>query len=349
GKDYFYYPDAKTLGEIIELHDLQHKFDNLFHSFTEFGQNQILQSYLIDEIAATNAVEGIKSTRHDIFYVIGTGLKAKDAHVHSIVRSYLFLLNQKMNEINSLKDIREIYDSLLSGSIDDGDKPDGRYFRKDSVSVSDGIQDIHHGISGEKTIEGAMKEFLVLINNDRIEIYQKLFLSHFLLETIHPYYDGNGRLGRYLMSSLLYEKTESTFAFLLSSSINKRKSQYYAAFKEAREFHNFGNINSYMDKMIKITKKGLEEEIKNLEAKKKECDSLLPLPPKAKSEDIVYRLLSESTRLSYFGLSNEEISRYSSLSKREVIYCLNSLREKGVLVETKIGKYTYRKLNETLM
>ena len=95
------------------------------------------------------------------------------------------------------------------------DLPDGIYFRHGDVYVANGIKNIHIGIAGEENINRLMEEF-VNFYNSKNDTLIKMILCHFMFEYIHPFYDGNGRLGRFLFSKfnflinklLIYEKQE---------------------------------------------------------------------------------------------------------------------------------------------
>lgn len=55
---------------------------------------------------------------------------------------------------------------------------------------------VHTGTVGEDNIIKLMEEFINLYNSNT-EVLTKMILCHFMIETIHPFYDGNGRLGRF--------------------------------------------------------------------------------------------------------------------------------------------------------
>ena len=59
-----------------------------------------------------------------------------------------------------------------------------------------------------------------------------MILCHFIFEYVHHYYDGNGRLGRYLFSSDLYLETHNIFSFSTSSSLEHEKERYYSVLKK---------------------------------------------------------------------------------------------------------------------
>lgn len=64
-----------------------------------------------------------------------------------------------------------------------------------------------------------------------------------------------------------------------------------------------------------------------------------------KSEEKILKLISEASLFSCFGVSNEEIIKETNVSKRTLISTLNKLKKENLLVDTKIGKFDYHKVN----
>ena len=78
---YFYYLSTQTNNLIISLNKKIIELDSLINSFTPFSKRQIVQSFLIEEIEATNKIENINSTRHDIFKIINQISCLKDKKI----------------------------------------------------------------------------------------------------------------------------------------------------------------------------------------------------------------------------------------------------------------------------
>lgn len=345
--EYFLFPDKEINDSIMQLHKNQAEFDALIHSFSDFSQKQIIQSYLIDEIQNTNEIENIHTTKHDIFSVMNhVKRRPSDYHINSVLNSYALLLKQDDQELENLKDLRDQYDLLMQDTFEDEeDKPDGEYFRSNPVSVSDGLKTVHNGYYPEDKIKEGMSQFLNVYNNASMDIYLRLIISHFMLETIHPFYDGNGRLGRYLFSRELYRQEKSYAAFLIASFIHNHKNLYYKAFREAEDIHAYGCLNTYTDMFLKILSDGFSEEIIKLKEKESSLQNQINVIPDdiQKAERKLLIVLSEASIFTFFGISIDEIINQTSLSKRTIIYALNDLRKRNLLVETKFGRIMYHK------
>ncbi|MCF0115202.1 MAG: Fic family protein [Erysipelotrichaceae bacterium] len=226
--------------------------------------------------------------------------------------------------------------------IEKEDKPDGRFYRKESVFISDGIKNVHTGIKVEY-VEEAMSEFIEL-NQSSMNVFEKILIAHFLIETIHPYYDGNGRLGRYLLANQLYLETNSYTSFLMSKAFSNHKSQYYKAFKEARDMHEFGCINGFVKQTATILLEEMEKVNEGLKLKKYLVEDLECTFSLSKAEAKIYRILKEGSLLSEFGLTLQEIMKETGVSKRTLMYALQKFKEMDVVEEIKIGRFSYLKL-----
>jgi Fic family protein len=64
-------------------------------------------------------------------------------------------------------------------------------------------------------------------------IFIKTSIAHLYFESIHPFEDGNGRIGRAIAEKCLSESLGRPVLMSLSSTIEKDKKQYYSALKIA--------------------------------------------------------------------------------------------------------------------
>lgn len=340
---FFYHPEEEINKKILHLHKKQWELDSLFSFFSELGKKQLIKSFLINDILSTNAIEEIHSTSRDVFSILETAKNSTDKELLFITKAYQNLLENKETELNTLSDIRSLYDELIAKGINKEDRPDGTYFRKEPVYISNGLKAIHTGFYPEERIKQGLSSFIELIHKD-MDTYLKAILSHFLFETIHPFYDGNGRLGRYIFSALLLQETHSVFSFLISSCIHQEKNKYYSALKEGEERFEFGLINEYVSKMIDVLTDGIESTIEELKEKKTKIENFSYDSNLSVSEKKVFFLLSESSVLSLYGIRNDEIMKESCISKRTLMYILKRLKDQNRLIDTKFGRFTYHKI-----
>ncbi len=340
---YFYVNDTKVSSLLLEMHKSQMIVDTLFNSFNDIQKQMIKQSFFIDEVQSTNETENIYSTRNDILEIMKDARIIQNKKIISIVHAYNSL--DVFEPATNLKELRFLYEYLMENAYESKkDKPDGDYFRKGPVFVSDGIKKVHDGFYPEQNIIEGMKEYLNLLLDTNLDIYLRIILGHFMIETIHPYYDGNGRYGRYLMSLELNNHNQTIFSYVLATAINKQKKKYYSTLENARDIHQFGCVNMYVSEMCQIFLTELKNVIQELTFKKEKTGNIQTMISLTKSEKKIYDLLYQASILSYFGLSNEEILNHLQISKRTLISSLQKFREQNLLIEYKLGKITYHRL-----
>lgn len=342
-KPYFYCSSVETKEKLLLLEKAKWEFDKTFEMFSSFAKKQLIQSFLLDEIQHTNEIENIHSTRHDIFSIIETGKQSGKEKIVSLVNAYLLLLTGEGIKISTLTDIKGIYMNLIGSVLKGDDKPDGEFFRKKPVFITNGIENIHAGIDGENNINHAMEEWLSIYNSD-MDTLEKMLLSHFLIESIHPYYDGNGRLGRFLISNGILLDDKSCSAFVISKSFSREKGKYYKAFENGNDVHQYGCVNIAVEQFADVLIHEFEKETISLKNKLKQIDDITAVDSLTKTGEIVYKLLKEASILTDFGISNKEIMNTIDISKRNLMYIMNELREMKLLEDTKIGKTTYHKI-----
>jgi len=76
--------------------------------------------------------------------------------------------------------------------------------------------------------------------NSEVDPLLKIIISHYQFEAIHPFYDGNGRVGRILMSLMLCQEKKLQYPVLyVSGYILKNKATYYELFREIQTKNNW--------------------------------------------------------------------------------------------------------------
>lgn len=71
-------------------------------------------------------------------------------------------------------------------------------------------------------------------------------VGHFMLEYTHPFYDGNGRLGRFLLAFRLLDVLSAPTAMSLSHQFSVQRAKYYSAFQQAEQSLNRGEVTFFV-------------------------------------------------------------------------------------------------------
>ena len=165
-----------------------------------------LESMIIEEIQATNEIEAVHSSRQEISEALDA-LRDDDTvgtrRFKEMVRLYSSLGDETVTGPENLDDIRSIYDSVTAGEVRDEDAPDGERFRTGPVTITSGQKAVHSGVVPESAINAGLTTMLEQSRDDEIPQLVRAVVAHFIFENVHPFYDGNGRIGRFLMNTLL--------------------------------------------------------------------------------------------------------------------------------------------------
>lgn len=127
-----------------------------------------------------------------------------------------------------------------------------KYLREGEVSVSGGNGIIHIGIRPQKEIIRILETSLQILNQSDIDSILYAALFHFILCYVHPFYDGNGRLARYLSQIKLSEDLKLAGVLNLSLAIRQDRAKYYKAFSEWENFWNKGYITPFVISFLEL-------------------------------------------------------------------------------------------------
>ncbi|MDO5028716.1 MAG: Fic family protein [Bacillota bacterium] len=270
---YVYNRETATYIDIVKKNDL--RLEELSKSLPGVAKDAFLLDLISSELQSTNNLEGIKSEKSAIIETARNLLEAKKfskERFESMVNSYVLLIEkEKLKRPVDSKDIRTIYDKITQGEIEDWDLPDGKYFRKEAVFVqkrnSLSGQAIHKGVQGEDNINQHIADLLRFLEEEDLELLLKVAISHYYFGYIHPFYDGNGRVSRFIASLILRENYNYLTAMSLARGSWIKKNSYYKAFDKTNSAINRGELNYFVDEFLKIIIEGQEDIINNLSDK----------------------------------------------------------------------------------
>ena len=330
------------------------------NKFPQIAIKEIINKILSNELDKTNKIEGIETIKSEIYYSLKDDKKSskKNNKLEGIVKKYKDIMEKNFKDtqhIDNLSSFRKIYDEMFEGFEKSGNyKLDGKYFRKNTVKVINGLGNtIHIGVNGEEAIEKNIEDLIQFMNRKDIPFLIKASISHYFFEYIHPFYDGNGRFGRYLLSLYLARKLDILTAFSVSYSISKNLDDYYKSFVEVEDVNNYGEITFFVGNILETIKKGQEEIIKLLN------DSIMKLSYSFEIfEEITKNLILKEKDILFIYLQNYLFNDFEKTSNIELTNILQvysqqtinkytqKLEKKGYLVKVNQKPLTYTLSNK---
>ena len=331
------------------------KINYISNKLPQIVIKEIIMKILSNELYKTNKIEGIETVKSEIHSSLKDDRisNKKSNKLDGIIKKYKDIMENNFEDtehIDNLSSFRKIYDEMFEDFEKSGNyKLDGKYFRKDTVKIINGLGNIIHiGVNGEEAIEKNIESLIEFINRKDITFLLKASIVHFFFEYIHPFYDGNGRFGRYLLSLYLARKLDNLTAFSVSYSISRNLDDYYKSFVEVEDVTNYGEITFFVENILKTIKNGQEMIIELLNDSvmrfKHSIEILDELTKElSEKENIILRIYLQNYLFNDFEeLTNVELtSIIGDLTQQTINKYTQELEKKGYLVKIKQRPLTY--------
>lgn len=328
------------------------RLQKLFTLLPGAGIDQFLKSCMIEEIQSTNEIEGVRSTRQEIREAIfAQGKYNPDVRLWGIVNKYNKIINAENIKLKTCADIRNLYDDFILDEIkrnNTSDIPDGNIFRKNSVDIVSGTQKtIHRGVYPESKIIDYMTKALQFLHDDSVSIFIRIAVFHYLFGYIHPFYDGNGRMSRFITSYFLSKNLHPTIALRLSVLIKQHKNDYYKLFENTNSQINCGDLTpfiiwslEFIASAITSTYKLLFEKYELFSSLNQKLDEMLKNEDKTTKR--VYNILLQAAVFSDMGATSQEIVQTLKLSKRTTDARIKEIPNEILLADRTSRPYHYK-------
>lgn len=188
-------------------------------------------------------------------------------------------------------------------------------------------------------IQILMKNLERYINDDdlsEVDVLIKMAVIHYQFESIHPFYDGNGRTGRILNILYLVLKDLLSLPILyLSRYIIRNKSEYYARLQAVRDKEDWEGWILYMIQGIEETSKQTIQTILQIKEAMQDYKQRIRSSCKFYSQDLINNLF-------YYPYTKIEfIEKDLKVNRITASKYLEELCEKGFLKKEKLGRSNY--------
>ena len=336
-----------------------------------FAQREYLMQLIAKEVQNTNIIEGVHSTRKELSKALNAASEQnKHTRFSEFTKLFLELADSKEKSVTdsvadlnvesvadskksntsipqTLQDIRKIYDSIMQGELEASNIPDGEIFRSGKVSICDGANNVvHDGDATEAEIQDHLTQMLSLMNSNEVPTLIKACMCHYAFESVHPFYDGNGRTGRFLLALQLHDQLSMPTILSLSSIVYAEKSGYYAAFSKSQELFNCNDLTMFCCTMLEYIKKAQNEVLDNIILQAKQIiycmDKLSEFSKKtsiSKVQHEVMTILLQNKLFSYnpTPMTRKQLSEYvgnaidEKIGERKIVSALNGLIDFGMI------------------
>jgi Fic family protein len=285
--------------------------------------NLLISMYVRKEALMSSQIEGTQATLEDILDpMIDENTNRDVAEVINYIKATELSIS-RLNELplcNRL--IKEAHAVLMEDSRGQEKNPgEFRYSQNWIGGQGSTLKNARFIPPAPEDMTLAISDLEKYINeNDELDVLVRAGLIHYQFETIHPFLDGNGRIGRLITTLyLMQKKVLSTPALYISYFLKKNRIEYYDRISEVRRNGNFEQwvkfflqaiyetaddaINT-IDKLIALHNKNIDK-IKSMGRASKtamrlllylEENPIIEIKKTSTALDISFKTISDSTK-----------------------------------------------------
>lgn len=298
------------------------------------NMNLFVSMYVRKEALLSSQIEGTQATLEDVLDpLIEKNANQNVADVVNYIKAAEFAL-ERMNTLplcNRL--IKETHAVLMSG-VRGQEKNPGEFRTSQNWigAAGSSLKNARYIPPNPEDMINAMSDLEKYINSDdSLDVLIQAALLHYQFETIHPFLDGNGRVGRLLITLFLMEKKVlNSPALYISYYLKKNRIEYYDRMSEVRNKDNYEQWIKFFLNAIKESAIESVDTIKKLsELHNANIEKINAMGRAAKNARAVFDYLEQNPIID-IGKTAEELK----LAFSTVSLAVNRLVDVGILIKT---------------
>lgn len=287
------------------------------------------------EANKSSRIEGTKTTvEEDLLDLADINPEKRDDWEE--VQNYVKAINYGIEKINEgfpvcTRLIRDIHKILMTGVRGEYKTPGE--FRKSQNWIGGTMPSTAIYVPPPHTeIDECLTDFEKFINNKKIDTPDliKIAILHYQFESIHPFLDGNGRIGRLLIPLYIQKKGMLEKPCLyISDYIERNKDTYYDLLTKVRTNNDIiGWIKFFLEAVIETSKTAKEKFRKVVELTIEMDKIIMELPVKPENAKKVIDVLYDEPII-----NRKKLCSITGIKEGTIKNVINSFLEKGIILE----------------
>lgn len=332
--------------------------EGLLKGLPEDVQNEAILEMMVSEAVKTSEIEGEYISRADVMSSIRNNLglvenviKVRDKRAEGAAELMIDIRNSYAEKLTDKK-LFAWHGMIMKGSK--GVKIGAWRTHKETMQVISGPvgkETVHFEAPPSKKLPQEMKSFIKWFNgtgpggeNEIKKSVIRSAIAHLYFETIHPFEDGNGRIGRAISEKALFQGIGRPVLLSLSKTIEEDRKAYYEALKHAQRSNEVTPWINYFSNMVLEAQTQAEKEIDFTLQKTKFFDRYKYLLNERQIK-VVKRMLREGSKGFSGGMSAKKYIAITNISKATATRDLSDLVDKGAFIPIGAGRSSHYEIN----
>ncbi|MFH1453751.1 MAG: Fic family protein [Armatimonadota bacterium] len=298
--------------------------------------NFFIWMHVAKEAVTSSHIEGTKTGMDEVI------LQEKDIQPERKddwieVQNYIKAMNYSVAELKKLslcmRLIKESHGILLSG-VRGGKKYPGEIRKSQNWIGGSSLSDAVFVPPHQEELPGLLSDLEKFWHNDalKVPLLIKTALSHYQFETIHPFLDGNGRIGRLLIVLQLIDyKFLNTPSLYISDFFDKHRDSYYNALSNVRAANDIEHwIKFFLSGIIWTSQRGIIT-LKKINILREKYDNIIK--SFGRQAELGYKLISYMYNNSKIVVNIKQVSKDLNIAFNTASGIINKFIEAGILRE----------------
>ena len=332
---------AQELGEV----------SGLLYGRSKALQDETLMQLMLTEAIKTSEIEGEFISREDIMSSLRNNLglnqtliSIKDKRATNIT-ALMLEVRKSFDQPLTLQMLQHWHRTLMAHAlhVNPGAWRTGTAAMQ-IISGAYGAEVVHFEAPPSAEVPNEMEAFVQWFNTNNFpvkgeaaEAILKAAVAHLYFESIHPFEDGNGRIGRAIAELALSQSIGYPLMLSLSKIIERDKNRYYEALKEAQRTMDITAWITYFGSVILDAQRDAREVVHFTLRKAKFFDSYKDALNERQLK-VIHKMLEKGAEGFTGGMTAKKYISITKTSKATATRDLLALQSLGVLVQEGAGR-----------